>query len=361
MIQAVTRRRPGFTLIELLVVIAIIAVLIGLLLPAVQKVREAANRLKCQNNLKQQGLALHSYHDTNNMFPPRRGGYPAPPSTPQVTFFSGHVFLLPYLEQTAIWDAYSTAGQRGVVPRPWSVTAAFPHWGQNLPYLECPSDAQLGQKFQNRAGTSYVFCVGDDARTADDIFRVTTNLSWQNLPRNEIRGLFGNHTTKGIRDCTDGTSNTIAMSEIVRPTDTRRILTNIAVLGPQVLRNPAACFSTIGQIPGSYNSGVTTITEPIRGQRWADGSTSETGFNTILPPNSPTCVDVYDLGPGVFPPTSLHPGGVNAVFADGSVRFINQNINTGNLSAPSPVSGPSPYGVWGALGSVSGGEVGGNF
>src|SRR5438876_4174234 len=121
-------RRRGFTLIELLVVMAIIAVLVGLLLPAVQKVREAANRAKCKNNLKQIALALHIYHDTNNFFPQNSD-----------RFVGWAVFLLPYVEQTALHqqiDPDKQSMQNGVTN-----AALLPLFQTRLNVFQCPSDA----------------------------------------------------------------------------------------------------------------------------------------------------------------------------------------------------------------------------
>ncbi|HEX4591877.1 MAG TPA: DUF1559 domain-containing protein, partial [Gemmataceae bacterium] len=132
--------RRGFTLIELLVVIAIIAVLIGLLLPAVQKVRESAMRLKCANNLKQIGLALHNYESTNRKFPPA-GTYPA--ATTSADVWSIHSIILPYIEQNNI---YTAAGKD-----------ASNQASQIIPILICPTDGSLNSNLQryNYASTSY--------------------------------------------------------------------------------------------------------------------------------------------------------------------------------------------------------------
>src|ERR1700676_1337681 len=113
-----TPRRPGFTLIELLVVIAIIAVLIGLLLPAVQKVREASSRLQCQNNLKQLGIGMHAHHDALNRLPPG-GANDEPPFGTQAGS-SGNwgsswmVYILPYIEQDNIYRQWNFSGQPAV-------------------------------------------------------------------------------------------------------------------------------------------------------------------------------------------------------------------------------------------------------
>jgi prepilin-type N-terminal cleavage/methylation domain-containing protein len=114
-------RRRGFTLIELLVVIAIIGILIALLLPAVQKVREAAQRSKCLNNLKQLGLAFHAYHDANGAFPKGCQWSNGVNSSPRLTF---SIYLYPYLEQTAIYQAFNFNTTDS--PWPWESSANNP-------------------------------------------------------------------------------------------------------------------------------------------------------------------------------------------------------------------------------------------
>ena len=121
--------------------------------------------------------------------------------------------------------------------------------------------------------------------------------------------------------------------------------------------NPAACAGIYNSTTQTYS--VTVRSTLPRGAVFADGSTYLTGFNTILPPNSPNCGVHQSLG--VFSAGSRHVGGVHALMADGAVRFISENINSGSSAAAVVTSGASPFGVWGALGTKSGGEVVGDF
>lgn len=184
------------------------------------------------------------------------------------------------------------------------------------------------------------------------------------------RGLFGFRRCFGVRDVTDGTSNTIAMSERIKGNwasgapgtgwDTSgnvRANTGVAAMTTGISTSPAVCFTTVGN--GRYLPGINTKAK--FGTLWHDGQAERVGFQTILPPNSPSCTEDdngnADSGNSVLSASSRHTGGVHVLFCDGSVKFVSDNINTGNLSAAPTTNGPSPYGVWGALGSRAGEEA----
>jgi prepilin-type N-terminal cleavage/methylation domain-containing protein/prepilin-type processing-associated H-X9-DG protein len=339
-----SHRMNGFTLIELLVVIAIIAVLIALLLPAVQQAREAARRSQCKNHLKQFGLALHNYHDTYNMFVFRRGGTGAGSPNGNGNRLSGFIGLLPFIDQGPLYNQIA-AGDATYPPfGPAPSTTAFLPFRARIPMMFCPSDntAAMG----GVQGCNYKFCVGDNIANNEG------NLN--------PRGLFAYRRCFGIRDVLDGTSNTIAMSERCVSQGDREIWGMNSTTLPDVVNNPSLC---LGQaVRGTYIPGVPLVSA----NRWTDGGAGLVGFNTVLPPNSPTCSlnTSGHTGNGVISANSRHTGGVHALMADGAVRFISENINTGNLSAADPTTtgqAESPYGIWGALGTRAGKETVGDF
>ena len=344
--------KRGFTLIELLVVIAIIAVLIALLLPAVQQAREAARRTQCKNNLKQFGLALHNYHDTYSVFPGGTNGSgcrsssTCPTATTSRSRVSAFVPLLPYYDQVNLSAQYESAQSA-----PWSGNA---YWMVQIPMLKCPSDGnRRTADATQQAMTNYMFCSGDSSRLMCSVDELSDGRNCRNP-----RGLFGQQSSFSMRDITDGSSNTIAMSEHVTPlgdTDLGRA----AVNGGAPTDTPAGCRSFF--VNRQYTIPVNTD-NGIQGGRWSDGGSLFSRFNTMVPPNGPSCMeaDNHWLG-GMYTASSRHTGGVQVLMADGSVRYISENIDAGNQGAMEVTTGPSPYGVWGALGTRSGGEITSDF
>ncbi len=367
-------RRVAFTLVELLVVIAIIGILIALLLPAVQAAREAARRSQCSNNLKQLGLSLHNYHDTYKAFPSLKQGTTMGPwnndrggeAQCNRGFLSGFAVLLPFMEQQAIYDQMTApaSGYPAWGPVPWYGT--FDPWRPSIAGLLCPSDPDSkgsDPDYERYGNTNYNLCVGDEI---SDTIWWSANGTGVRKPR----GLFGHFSFTNMASIKDGTSNTIAMSEQV--VSTQRNRTDIHgnyVQGASIDGTNPAGQCLVYKGPGTSITGTTNVYH-IRGVHWAWGAFVNCGFNTVLPPNSVGCTNgTSEWGDRhIMPPDSYHPGGVNGLLADGSTRFFSSTIDTGNLSSPEPsqqpapnTGGRSPYGVWGALGSRSGGEPVGEY
>ncbi len=322
-------RRQGFTLIELLVVIAIIAILISLLVPAVQKVREAAARTQCANNLKQFGLALHNYEGAHKSFPGMG-------VTPNLT--SVQTALLSYVEQENLKNLYDPSQalffQVAGVPsfNPAQLSAAT----TSVKMFLCPSDPQptLFTRWgaSNIASTNYMANTGTGLGNFCD-------------PRFPTDGVFWNGSALRISLITDGTSNTIFMSEAL-------VGSNFDTMGPTPA-SPRQVSSPQGLSVLATGGTNPALTDPVctgslrwvgdRGLSWIYGLAQSTTFNTYFAPNSPT-PDCHTNGQGRFKANSGHPGGVNVALCDGTVRFVSNSTSLPSWRALSTRAGDETVG-----------------
>jgi prepilin-type N-terminal cleavage/methylation domain-containing protein len=356
--------RRGFTLVELLVVIAIIAVLIGLLLPAVQSAREAARRISCNNKMRQLALACLNYESARTQLPPcamnrdfvTATGDHNDWSLRDARRLSYIVTILPFMEEEPTYNLVLTA-VRDNNARPWTTGTVF---DQKLQSLLCPSDPNA---LSGQLGRTSYHCSRGDGRAHWD---------WEStrgaFTRNLVHAGAGaaativRLTTSSPASITDGMSKTIMLGEVCtgNPAGNRKN-GGIAVGGVNSAdgffsSGPAGCLARAN--PDGSLSG--TVDGNRIGTRWGDCLSAYTQFATICPPNTVTCGGGSGENWVYATASSYHPGGVVIAMCDGSTKFIADSIDSGDLAVPQRNTNdatPSPYGVWGALGSANGGEL----
>jgi len=347
MVSKLALRRRAFTLVELLVVIAIIGTLVGLLLPAVQSARESARRTQCSNNLKQIALATLSYESATRHLPPANHAPQLAKTNPRWywAWFGWNCWVTPYMEEQSTYDKMlNDIRPANQYPEPWSGFST-----PQIAALLCPSDGAALAKVGGRGHTNYRICRGD----------LVSGWYWGHRRGVGISAEGASNRPLKMSEITDGTSRTIMFGEAQIGTYSKAVTQGGVGVRSGLWDGsaPSSCASLVDS-SGNYTANIGSGS--VVGGLWSMAVDGYTGFYTYARPNSPRCGGGTEGEVMILPASSYHRGGATIAFCDGSTTFIADDIDAGDPNVASPThkfKGQSIYGVFGALGSVSGGET----
>ncbi len=383
-------KKNSLTLTDAFAMIAFVMVCVSLLLPSIARHRTAARATQCADNLKQIALGLHNYHSAYGQLPQGLGGTDGNDETACNKGRLGPmVALLPFINQQELWEKIfnpfvgSTSNKSfpRMGPAPWYDPQDYTPWSNAPSLLTCPeiggnarqeelakdpmvvttlempitTDAQ--ESIKNGMMSNYVACNGDGTQLQDQRSDPSNAIDTQRL-RLSRRGAFSGNMKLGFRDFLDGLSYTILYSEAITEGSKNYSLSRIAKNVTGLSQNPSLCLAaTEGKHADWWDI--------RRGSRWCDGTLAITGFQTVLPPNSPSCLSEVGTDDPIASASSLHAGGVHVLFGDGRVAFVTNEVDCGASSSPGVGMGKgyaspgskSPYGLWGALGTRAAKEV----
>ena len=360
--------------VNLATTIVCVFLLIVLLIGTTARKRTLARAGDCADNLRAIGLAIHNYHAAYKQLPQSSGGTTGNenPQWSNAGRLGPLVALTPFVEQQSLWETIANPYENKTAkkkfppmgPVPWFDETVYVPWGSSPQVYLCPDNfppkpagkVRVVKTLESEPSapgvmSSYVACFGDGTSLQGRLFD-EDDAEGANHWRAACRGMFVTGREMKFRDVLDGLSNTICFSETVasvkRSPGRSEIFKDVNGLS----LDPSLCLKASKQNDAAF-------WEFGRGSRWCDGAVTLSGFQTVLPPNSPSCTSERGFDDPVVSAKSLHPGGVFVLMGDGAVVFLSENIDSGDASTPgvsheksySPPGSKNPYGLWGALGS----------
>ncbi|NND97031.1 MAG: DUF1559 domain-containing protein [Pirellulaceae bacterium] len=368
-------QQSGF--FNMLAVVCCAALVVATVLPSIVRHRTVARSTACANNLSQLGLGIHNYHSAYKQLPPGCGGTTGDdiPEKNNAGRLGPLVAISPFVEQQRLWEQIAnplvnaTTGDKfpAMGPVPWFDADRYTPWSQSPEVYQCPESFAAEQQQPDAkvvftltipgehgsdVTTCYVTCYGDGTENAGALVDPEDFESVRRARANN-RGMFQAGLPLKFRDMLDGLSNTIMLSETIASVQGKQGISGIAKNVANLSEEPRVCLDVL-------KDPTTQWWAQGRGSRWSDGLLAVSGFQTVLPPNSPSCTSELGMFDSVVAASSSHDGGVHVLFGDGAVKFITNTIDCGDLSVPGVALGrqgasapgsQSPYGIWGALGT----------